>query len=145
MDIMYTMIIVWGVVIAIAFLLEFLTGGDLISFWFAVGGIAAMISSPCGLGWPWQILVFFVVSFATLLGLRPFTRKFIKVKTTPTNLDANVGKKVKLLKDVHDGRSEIKINDIVWTVECAVDMKAGDAVEILGMAGNKYIVGGQTK
>ena len=135
------MIIVWGVVIALALLIEFLAN-DFYSAWFALGGIAALISVPCGLFWPWQILIFFVVSLTALVGLRRFVVKFIKTKTTPTNLDANVGRKFKLLSSVNDnGRSEIKINDITWTVTCEDQLKEGDIVQILGMAGNKYIVG----
>ena len=138
-DIVITMVIVWSVVIAIALLIEFLTY-SFYSAWFAAGGVAALISAPCGCPWPWQILVFFVVSLGFLLGLRPFVAKFVRTKTTPTNLDANVGLKVKLLKDVADGRSEIKINDIVWTVKCDAELKEGAFVEITGMSGNKYIV-----
>jgi len=144
-DLIITMIIVWSVVIALALLIEFLSN-DLYSAWFAVGGITALISVPCGLFWPWQILIFFVVALACLLGLRRFVVKFIKTKTVPTNLDANVGRKFKLLSDVNDnGRSEIKINDITWTVTCDDQLQKGDTVQILGMEGNKYIVGDPAK
>lgn len=133
------MIIVWAVVAALALLLEFFIY-NFISAWFSIGGIAALISAPAGLYWPWQILLFFSVSFAFLLALRPIAMKFIKNKTIPTNLDANVGMKTKLLKDVNNGCSEIKINDIIWTVVCTDELNTGDKVEITGMQGNKYIV-----
>jgi len=139
LDVKITMVIVWSIIIAIALLIEFLTY-SFYSAWFAAGGVAALISAPCGLDWPWQILVFFVVSLGFLLGLRPFVAKFVRTKTTPTNLDANVGLKVKLLKDVRDGRSEIKLNDIIWTVACDAELKEGASVEITGMSGNKYLV-----
>jgi len=139
------MIIIWAVVIAAALLIEFLVY-NLVSTWFAVGGLAALISAPCGLDWPWQILVFFVASFAFLLGLRPFIAKFLKTKTTPTNADEQIGKKYKLTKDVKEGRSEIKINDVLWVVECETEgLKEGAVVEITGISGNKYMVKGETK
>ena len=138
---MVTMIIVWSLVIGAALLAEFLIY-NLVSAWFAVGGIAALISAPFDLFWAWQILIFFVVSFAFLLGLRPFIKKFIHTKTIPTNVDANVGKTFKLLKDVADGRSEIKILDVIWTVTCPDALKKGETVEVTGMEGNRYIVKG---
>lgn len=135
------MIIVWSVVVAIALLAEFLMY-NMVSAWFAAGGLVALISAPIGLPWPWQILLFFVVSFICLLGLRRFVVQFMRVKTVPTNADANVGKRVKLLKDVSDSRSEIKLFDVIWTVSVACDesLLKGDLVEIIGMEGNKYIV-----
>jgi membrane protein implicated in regulation of membrane protease activity len=136
---MVTMIIVWSLVIGAALLAEFLIY-NLVSAWFAVGGIAALISAPFDLFWPWQILIFFVVSFAFLLGLRPFVKKFIHTKTVPTNADANIGKSFKLLKDSNDGTSEIKILDVIWTVKCPDNLKKGENVEVTGMEGNRYIV-----
>jgi membrane protein implicated in regulation of membrane protease activity len=138
MDMVVVMIIVWAVVIAAALLVEFLVY-NMVSTWFAVGGIAALISAPCGLYWPWQILIFVVVSFIFLASLRPFVVKFVRTSTTHTNVDANLGRRVKLLKDTVDGRSEIKINDIIWTVACAEDLPAGAFVQITGMEGNKLM------
>ena len=135
------MIVVWAVVIGAALLIEFLTY-SFVSAWFAVGGFAAIITAPLGLYWPWQILVFVCVSFLFLLSMRPLVKRFVKVKTQPTNLDMFIGRKYKLLKDVENGKSEIQINDIIWTVKCDDQMKKGDTVEILDMEGNKYIVGG---
>ena len=133
------MMIAWSVVIAAALLAEFLIY-NLVSAWFAVGGMAALISAPCHLFWPYQILIFVVVSFACLLCLRPFLKKFIHTKTIPTNLDANIGRQFQLLKPVQWGRSEIKILDVIWTVQCEKDLPADATVEITGMEGNKYLV-----
>jgi len=138
------MIIVWSVVIGVALLLEFLLY-NLSSAWFAVGGLAALIAAACSLFWPWQILVFVLVSFLFLLALRPFLKKFLKEKTQPTNLDAHIGEKYKLLKDVEDNKSEIKIGDTFWTVKCTEVLLKGDLVEITGMEGNKYVVRGEKK
>jgi len=140
------MLIVWSVVIAAALLAEFLMY-NFVSSWFAVGGFAALISAPAGLFWPWQILVFFGVSFIFLLSLRPVAKRFIdkRNQTVPTNLDANVGIQVKLTKDCEDGISEILIGDTFWKVVCPDGLKTGDKVEISGMKGNKYIVKGVSK
>jgi membrane protein implicated in regulation of membrane protease activity len=140
-----TMIIIWALVVGLALFIEFMIN-DFTSVWFSVGGLAALVTVPMGLPWPWQILVFVVVSFLFLLSLRPLTRKFIKVKTTPTNVDACIGTTHKLLKDIdEDGRGEIKIADTFWTVKCPENLKIGSMVEITGVDGNKYIVKGVLK
>ena len=139
LDIVIVMIIVWSVVIAVALMIEFFVN-CFVSAWFAAGGLAALISAPTGLDWYWQILIFFGVSFLFLLGMRPFVKRFIKTKTEPTNLDQNIGKTFKLLKDCVEGISEIQINDIIWKVSCPDGLKANQQVEIVGMQGNKYVV-----
>jgi membrane protein implicated in regulation of membrane protease activity len=141
-----TMVVIWAVVIAAALYIEFSTG-DLTSVWFVVGGIAALVCVPLGVDIIWQLLVFFVVSLAFLLSLRPLTRRFVNKKTIPTNLDINIGKSFKLLKDVKDGRSEIQIHDVIWTVSFTDEaynvLKTGASVVVVGMDGNKYIVKGE--
>ena len=137
--IVVTMIIVWAVVVGAALLAEFLMY-NLISAWFAVGGMAALISAAAGLPWPWQILVFVCVSFAFLAALRPFVIKFVRTKTVPTNADEQIGKRYKLATDVVEGRGKIKIHDVFWIVDCEKDLKEGEMVEVTGISGNKYIV-----
>ena len=136
---MIEMIIIWSVIIAVALLIEFLTY-DLVSSWFAVGGIGALILAACKVEVWWQIFVFFVIALACIIFIRKYLKKFLHAPTVPTNVDVNVGQKADLLKDVKDGRSEIKINDIIWTVSCEDKLKQGDSVIIIGMAGNKFIV-----
>jgi len=134
-----TMLIIWAIVIAASLMVEFIVP-CFVSVWFSAGGIAALITLAARGPWWLQLLLFFVVSLAFLLALRPLVKKFVKTRTTPTNLDANIGKIVKLLKDVKDDRSEIKLDDILWTVACKDDLSAGTLVTITGMEGNKYIV-----
>ena len=133
------MYIVWSCVIALALLIEFLTF-DLITIWFAGGGIIALILAACGVLWMYQLAAFFVVSLICILLLRNIFKKYIHIKTTPTNIDVNIGHRARLLSDVIDGKSEIKINDIFWTVVCEQDLKAGETVEITGINGNKFSV-----
>ena len=133
------LIIIWAVIVAAALLLEFLTY-EFYTAWFSVGGLAALIMAACEVDLAWQIIVFVVLSTALLLSLRPFVKRFVQTETTPTNLDANVGKSVKLLGDVIEGKSTIKIHDVIWNVKCNSELPAGAEVIITGMEGNKYSV-----
>ena len=140
------MIIVWAVVIAAAIIVETQTYA-LVSAWFIGGGVIALTfamidqwaANTIWVEWQMQIIYFIVVSLGLLLGLRPFTKRFLKTDTVPTNADVHIGKKFKLASDVKGGRSTIEINDVVWTVQVDCDCKAGEPVILKELSGNKYI------
>jgi len=140
----YTMVIVWVIVIAVAVVVELETF-SLVSAWFVGGGLIALILSMIdawtgiNIGWHWQVIVFVAVSVVSFLGFRPLAKKYLKNPTVPTNADANLGKRFKLLSDVKGGRSSVSINDVVWTVQISDELKAGDFVILKDISGNKYI------
>ncbi len=134
-----TMIVVWAVIMAITLLLEFFTV-DFFACCFSLGALVALILAACGVNIYWQVGVFFVVTIAAIAATRPLVKRFMKKPTVPTNVDQNFGKTARLLADVVDGHSSIKINDVVWQVACAADLKQNDLVIIESVAGNKMIV-----
>lgn len=137
-----TEIIVWAVLIAVALLVEFFTT-DFFAVCFSVGGVVALILAACGLNLYWQVPIFILSSLLALVGARPLLKKFLIKQTVPTNLDQNFGKQTKLLSDVVDGKSTIKINDVVWTAVCEDgNLKKDDVVMIERAEGNKVIVKG---
>ena len=133
------MYIIWAVIIAVALLIEFLAP-DIVAVWFSISAVVAMILVPFDVAVEWQVLTFFVLSVLLLLLARPFAKRFIRTETTPTNADAEIGRKYKLLKPVVEGRSEIQINDIPWTVICEDQLEAGAMVEIFDKVGNRFHV-----
>ena len=137
--IMITMIVIWLVVMAAALLIEFLTY-DLITSWFALGSVSGIILAACGVPWQWQFLTFLVVSLVCLVCFRRLVKRFIHVKTIPTNADANVGKRTKLTSDVVEGRTTIKLNDVTWTAVCNEPLEKGTLVEVTEIQGNKFVV-----
>ena len=69
----------WFVALLLFLWLEASTVG-IVSIWFAVGALCAMVTGICG-GELWlQVVVFTVVSIALLASLRPLTRKYFKPK-----------------------------------------------------------------
>ena len=63
----------------------------MVSLWFAVGALAAMIASLLGAEFWLQAVIFVAVSGILLALLRPVFRKYIKPKLAKTNLDAVIG------------------------------------------------------
>ncbi len=134
-----TMIVVWAIVVALTLLLEFFTV-DFFACCFSLGALVALILAACQVNVYWQVGVFFVLTVLALCAARPLLKHFIMKPTVPTNIDQNLGKKARLLADVVNGESTIKINDVVWTVNCAAALKQNDEVIIERIEGNKMIV-----
>ena len=133
------MIVVWAVVMALTLLLEFFTV-DFFASCFSVGALVALILAACHVNIYWQVSVFFVVTVVALCTARPLLKRLIKKPTVPTNVDQNFGKKVRLLADVVDGESTIKINDVIWKVTCEANLKQNAEVMIERVEGNKMVV-----
>ena len=134
-----TMIVIWSVVIATTLLLEFFTV-DFCACCFSFAGVVTLICAICGVPVAWQLAIFFVVAIVAIIATRPLVKKLIKKPTIPTNVDQNFGKKTRLLADVVEGQSSIKINDVVWTAVCNAELKKDDLVMIERVEGNKMIV-----
>lgn len=58
---------------------------QLVSIWFAVGALAAMIPAIIGMDFTAQFAVFTVVSILVLAITRPFVKKKLTVQKTETN------------------------------------------------------------
>ena len=141
MDVNEILMIVWAAVIAATLIIEFLTC-DFAAICFGVAAIPTLILSAFEVGLEWQIPVYIITAVLLVSFIRPICKKFLVRKTIPTNVDANFGKKVKLLADVVEGASTVKLGDVIWTAACNETLKAGDVVEIIGAEGNKLTVKG---
>ena len=67
--------LIWFVVFLIALVLEIATI-NLVSLWFAIGALAAMLTAYFTDSIVMQIIVFIVVSIVSLLITKPLVRKF---------------------------------------------------------------------
>ena len=63
-------------VTALALIVEFITN-DMISIWFAGGGLVAMIISAFGVSWYVHLPVFIVLSMVLLLSFRKIVLKYL--------------------------------------------------------------------
>lgn len=136
-------IYIWLGVTALALIIEFLTS-DMVSVWFAGGGVVAMILSACGLEWYVHLPTFIVLSFVLLLSFRPVVMKKLMTKQVSTNADSAIGKEFTLLTAIGFNQcGTIKIGDVVWNVNTEderEEIPAGEVVRIVDIKGNKYIV-----
>lgn len=133
------MVIIWAVVIAATLLVEFVST-EFVSLWFSVGAIVALILAACGAKLDTQVIVFVLSAGALLACFRPIAKKLARTTTVATNAEAEIGRKVKLLSDVVDGKATANFSGTYWTLHCEDALKKGDMVKITAIEGNKYTV-----
>ena len=139
------MVWIWLFLFLLAIIVEAITQ-DLVSIWFSVGGLVALILSGFEfIPWYVETIVFIVVSLTAVICTRPLAKKLLNNALRSTNTDEYIGKKVLVRKDIskfEDG--EIKIHDIIYTA-CLMEeenetIKTGEVVEIVTLRGNKVVV-----
>ncbi len=138
-----TWLYIWLGVTAVALIIEFITS-DLLTIWFAGGGIIAMILAACRLEWYIHFPVFIVVSLGLLLGVRKIALKYFIKSDDKTNADSAIGKEFTLLSEIDFQKSgTIKIGDVIWSVKTKDEHQTvpeGAIVKVVSLEGNKYIV-----
>lgn len=144
MPVMLDMSIVWLVAMVALLIVEALVPG-LVSIWFAIGALAALIAALLHAPLWLQIVWFFAVSVATLVLTRPLAQKFVNSRTQPTNADALIGHDCVVTEDVDNlaGTGAVKIAGKVWTARSEDEntrFAVGDVVTVVRIEGVKLIV-----
>ena len=136
-------IYIWLGITVLALVVEALTN-ELITIWFAVGGLVSIILSAFGVQWYISTPIFLAISFALVLSLRKISLKLLNKNNERINADAVFGKEFMLLSGISLNKAgTIKVNDVVWNVATENQQDVvpeGTLVEILYLKGNKYIV-----
>ena len=134
---------VWTAVLVISFLAEILTPAALISIWFFVGSLGAIIASLLGFRLLIQISAFALVSLLCLIMVRPIARNALRGNIEATNADRLIGQRYLLRKAIEkESDGQIKVNDVYWSVKTLdrTAVPAGTLVEILALDGAKLVV-----
>lgn len=108
--------IMWLALLVVFLLVEAATVG-MVSAWFAVGALAAMVTALLQ-GPVWlQTVLFVVVSAGLLLTLRPLVRKYLAPNLTATNVDSVVGSTgiVTAAIDNVSAAGQVKLGAMEWT------------------------------
>ena len=123
--------------------IEALTVG-IVSIWFALGSLAALIAAALHAGTWLQVTVFLTVSVIALILTRPLIKKKILPNTTPTNTDMLIGG-AGVVEDSIDniaGTGSVKIQGKVWSAksENGDNIASGNIVIVVRIEGVKLIV-----
>lgn len=136
--------IFWLAAMVVFLIVEAACPFHLVSIWFAVGALAAMIVSLLG-GVLWaQVLVFCLVSAALLAALWPFIRKVLTPHLTKTNVDSVIGTQGLVTVDIDNlnAQGQVKLGGMEWTARSTsgAGIPAGTRIQVDRIEGVKAFV-----
>lgn len=109
--------IIWLAMMVFFLIVEAACPIHLVSVWFALASLIAIIVSLLG-GQIWlQVVVFLAVSGALLLALWPLVKKYMNPKVVATNVDSLVGQLAHVTQDIDnvDAVGQAKVNGLEWS------------------------------
>lgn len=133
----------WLILMILFIMVEALTVG-LLSIWFAVGSLVAMITAL--LFWPlWaQILTFAIVSIVVLIIAKRFFQKNLNQNFEKTNADRIIGATARTTVAIDNVSSvgQVEVLGQTWSARAAdgAPVPVGALVKITGIEGVKVIV-----
>ena len=136
--------VMFWIVALIVFLVVEAVSVGLVSVWFAIGSVAALI---CALlhGPVWlQVIWFVVISAVTLILTRPLVKKFVNAKSVPTNADRNIGRSAVVTERIDNLASTgtVQLDGVAWTARSTDDsvIETGQHVVVREIRGVKLLV-----
>ena len=107
---------VW-VVLMIGFLVVEGIAPGLVSIWFALGALAALISALLGAQVWLQAVWFIVISVLALVITRPLAKKYVNSRTQATNADMLIGQECIVTETIDKlhGTGAVSVAGKVWT------------------------------
>ena len=135
---------VWVVLMIIFLVVEGAAPG-LVSIWFALGALAALISALLGAQLWLQVVWFVVISVVALAATRPLAKKYVNSRVQATNADMLIGQEciVKETVDQLAGTGAVSVSGKVWSARCddpGTIVEAGSVAVIERIEGVKLIV-----
>lgn len=134
---------VWLLVAVIFAVVEAATV-QLMSIWFALGAVAAMVAALLGANVWVQFSVFLIVSILVLACTRPITKKVLRIKQVHTNADSVVGRIAAVTVEIAGpgevGRVLVDGQDWAAVSEDGSPIHRGEKVLVKAIEGVKLVV-----
>ena len=116
----------------------------LVSIWFAVGALGAIVVALLGGGLMLQVTVFLALAVALLLSLRSIVRKHFNPRLTKTNVDSVIGAIGIVTVPVNNiaALGQVQINGMEWSARSTSGshIPAGTTVTVDRIEGVKVFV-----
>lgn len=129
----------WLVIVIFLGILEAATVG-LVSIWFVISGIVALILSFFTDNFVIQFAVFVILGVILMLTTRKTLTKYFS-KEEKTNLDRVIGMKAIVTENIEKNKiGEVKVDGKKWSAIADEDIEEGSIVKILQINGVKLKV-----
>ena len=130
----------WFITFLILLFIELITV-NLVTIWFAIGSLGALITASITDMVVIQIIVFIILSVVSLIVTKPIVKKIRTRKITPTNLDRVIGKIGTVTKKItKDSYGEVKVEGSIWTAKANKEIREKSQVKVLKIEGVKLLV-----
>ena len=117
---------------------------SLVSIWFAVGSLGAVLVALLGGGLAFQVTVFLMLAIVLLLSLRGIVRKHFTPRITRTNIDSVIGATGIVLTPVNNiaALGQVQIGGVEWSARSTDNshIPAGTLVKVDRIEGVKVYV-----
>ena len=135
--------LLWIIAILVFAIIEAVTAG-LVSIWFVLGGIAALVCSLLkGAIWL-QFVWFAVISVAALIATRPLVKKYVNGQRQPTNADRSIGRVAVVTERIDNlaAVGAVQLDGVAWTARSVTGevFEAGRRVRVKEIQGVKLLV-----
>ena len=116
----------------------------LVSIWFAVGALGAILVALLGGGLILQVTVFLALAVVLLMGLRGVVRKHFTPRITKTNIDSVIGATGIVLSPVDNiaALGQVQVGGMEWSARSTTGshIPAGAVVKVDKIEGVKVFV-----
>lgn len=134
----------WVVLVIIFLVVEGVVPG-LVSIWFALGALAALISALLGAQLWLQVLWFVLISVVALAATRPLAKKYVNSRVQATNADMLIGQECVVNETIDQlaGTGAVTVGGKVWTARCTdrdTILEKGSVAVVERIEGVKLIV-----
>lgn len=134
--------LMWTIVLVIAIIVEAITI-DLVSIWFGIGAIVALIGEAFGLSHMIQVFLFAIVSAICILITRPLAKKYLRGNIVKTNYDRAIGKHCLVTETITaDTKGEVKVLGTLWSATSLNNevIETGQYAEVVSFEGAHVVV-----
>lgn len=116
----------------------------LVSIWFAVGALGAILVALLGGGLILQVTVFLALAVVLLMGLRGVVRKHFTPRITKTNIDSVIGATGIVITPVNNiaALGQVQVGGMEWSARSTTGshIPAGAVVKVDKIEGVKVFV-----
>lgn len=130
----------WFIIFIVLLIIEIFTV-NLVTIWFAIGALAAIISTYFTDNLIIQISIFIVVSILMLIILKPLTKRFRSKKAVATNLDRVIGMEAIVTEEISKNKiGEVRVDGKKWSAVADEKIPVDTVVKVQKIEGVKLIV-----
>lgn len=140
---METYLYIWLIAFIVFTAVELATSMALVSIWFAVGSLVALVLSVLNVPLWIQLVVFIIVSAILLVSTRPIAKKLAK-NNVDTNLELNIGKTAEVMENIDNTKAigRVRLDGVYWSAVSQTGelIEKGTHVTVTKVEGSKLYV-----